>query len=118
MIHFDIDSRYQDELVVGSAISRREGVIFSVVAHIFLILAILLVPKLPIFQVSPEELARRRAELEQRLREQQQNQRFVFVQPRVDMKALQPPERAPLSDAHFSARAGLPSRICRIASSE
>ena len=94
MIHFDIDSRYQDELVVGSAISRREGVIFSVVAHIFLILAILLAPKLPIFQVSPEELARRRAELEQRLREQQ-NQRFVFVQPRVDMKALQPPERAP-----------------------
>jgi len=27
LIHFDIDSRYQDELVVGSAISRREGVI-------------------------------------------------------------------------------------------
>ena len=104
MIHFDIDSRYQDELVVGSAISRREGVIFSVVAHIFLILAILLVPKLPIFQVSPEELARRRAELEQRLREQQQNQRFVFVQPRVDMKALQPPERAPLSDVDRRAQ--------------
>jgi TonB family protein len=97
LIHFDIDSRYEDELVVGSAISRREGVIFSVVGHILLILAILLVPKLPIFQVSPEELARRRAEFERKLREQQ-DQRFVFVQPRVDMKALQPPQRAPLSD--------------------
>jgi TonB family protein len=97
LIHFDIDSRYQDELVVGSAISRREGVIFSVVSHLLLVLAIVLVPKLPMFQVSPEELARRRAEFEQKLREQA-NQRFVFVQPRVDMKALQPPQRAPLSD--------------------
>ena len=34
MIHFDIDSRYQDELVVGSAISRREGVILSVVGFV------------------------------------------------------------------------------------
>ena len=103
MIHFDIDSRYQDELVVGSAISRREGVIFSVVSHIILILAIVLVPKLPMFQVSPEELARRRAEFERKLREQA-DQRFVFVQPRIDMKALQPPERAPLSDADRRAQ--------------
>ncbi len=103
MIHFDIDSRYQDELVVGSAISRREGVIFSVVSHLLLILAIILVPKLPMFQVTPEELARRRAALEQALREQQ-DRRFVFVQPRVDMKALQPPERAPLSDADRRAQ--------------
>jgi TonB family protein len=97
LIHFDIDSRYEDELVVGSAISRREGVVFSVVFHIVLVLAIFLVPKLPMFQVSPEELAQRRAEFERKLREQA-DQRFVFVQPRVDMKALQPPERAPLSD--------------------
>ena len=103
MIHFDIDNRYQDELVVGSAISRREGVIYSVVSHILLILAILLVPQLPIFQVSPEELARRRADFERKLREQA-DQRFVFVQPRVDLKALQPPERAPLSDADRRAQ--------------
>ena len=92
MIHFDIDSRYEDELVVGSAISRREGVIYSVVGHILLIVAIILVPKLPVFRVSPEELARRRAEFEQKLREQA-DRRFVFVQPRIDMKAVQPPER-------------------------
>jgi len=103
LIQFDIDSRYQDELVVGSAISRREGVIFSVVFHIVLVLAILLVPKLPMFQVSPEELARRRAEFERKLREEA-DQRFVFVQPRIDMKSLQPPERAPLSDADRRAQ--------------
>jgi TonB family protein len=103
LIHFDIDSRYEDELVVGSAISRREGVIFSVVFHVVLVLAILLVPKLPMFQVSPEELARRRAEFERKLREEA-DQRFVFVQPRIDMKTLQPPERAPLSDADRRAQ--------------
>jgi hypothetical protein len=102
LIHFDIDSRYQDELTVGNAISRREGVVFSVVTHIVLILAIFLVPKLPIFQVSPEELAQRRQALEQQLREQQD--RMVFVQPRVDIKAPTPPERAPLSDANRRAQ--------------
>jgi len=103
LIHFDIDSRYEDELIVGSAISRREGVIFSVVFHILLVLAIFLVPKLPMFQVSPEELAQRRADFERKLREQA-DQRFVFVQPRIDMKALQPPERAPLSDVDRRAQ--------------
>ena len=103
MIHFDIDSRYEDELVVGSAISRREGVIFSVVSHILVILAVILGPRLPMFQVSPEELAQRRAEFERKMREEA-DQRFVFVQPRVDMKALQPPERAPLSDVDRRAQ--------------
>ena len=53
MIHFDIDSRYQDELVVGSAITRREGITFSIVGHIILLLAIVFVPKLPILRNGP-----------------------------------------------------------------
>jgi len=104
LIHFDIDSRYEDELIVGTAISRREGVVFSVVVHIVLILAIFLVPKLPIFQVSPEELARRRQALEEDMRRQQENDRFVFVQPRVDIQSPTPPQRAPLSDANRRAQ--------------
>jgi TonB family protein len=103
LISFDIDSRYQDESVVGSAISRREGVIYSVVGHTLLVLAIIFLPQLPMFRVSPEELARRRAEFEQKLREQA-DRRFVFVQPRIDMKAVQPPERAPLSDIDRQAQ--------------
>jgi TonB family protein len=103
LIHFDIDSRYEDELIVGSAISRREGVVFSVVSHTLLILAIILVPKLPFFQVSPEELAKRRAALEAKMREQQ-DPTFVFVQPKVDLKALKPPVNAPSSDANRQAQ--------------
>ena len=103
MIHFDIDDRYQDELIVGRAISSREGVIFSVVSHVVLILAILFVPKLPMFQLSPEEQARRRQALEDQLRAQQ-DPRFVFVQPKIDLKAVKPPPNAPLSDADRQAQ--------------
>jgi TonB family protein len=103
LIHFDIDNRYQDELTVGSAISRREGVIFSVVSHTLLILAIILVPRLPMFQLSPEELAQRQAALEAQMRAQQ-DPTFVFVQPKVDLKALKPPANAPLSDADRQAQ--------------
>ena len=103
MIHFDLDSRYQDELVVGSAISRREGVILSVVGHVLFLLAVIFVPRLPMFQVSPEELARRQAALEEQLR-QERDPRFVFVQPRVDMTTPTPRLQAPLSDADRVAR--------------
>ncbi len=82
MIHFDFEDRYQDENVVGSAIARRDGVFLSVVFHGFLAAALIIGPQLPIFQPTPEELARRQEELE-REREAAQ-QRFVFVQPKLD----------------------------------
>ena len=37
MIHFDFNDRYADELVVGSAIARRDGVLLSVVVHAMLV---------------------------------------------------------------------------------
>jgi hypothetical protein len=98
LIHFDIDNRYQDELLVGSAISRREGVIFSVVSHSLLILAIFLGPRLPFFQVSPEELARRRAALQEQLRAQQ-DPTFVFVQPEHEHHAREVDAHDPSSAA-------------------
>jgi len=103
LIHFDLDDRYLDENVVGSAISRREGVILAVVVHLLLLLAVMFLPQLAIFQLSPEEVERRRAELEERQREDQ-SRRFVFVQPRVDMRAI-PPPRAELSDEDRRAQA-------------
>ena len=98
MIQFDIDSRYIGKQVVGSAISRRDGVALSLVVHALLLLVAIYIPKLSIFQISPEE--RQRIE-EARLQAQPQeetNRTFVFVQPRVDLRALQPLENAPLSD--------------------
>ena len=111
MVHFDIDERYQDEDVVGSAITTRDGVMLSVLFHALVVAALIFLPRLSIFQLSPEELERRQALLEEQMRQQQQQQRFVFVQPKVDLKAIIPPERAPLSDEDRKAQTPEIARI-------
>ena len=111
MIHFDFEDRYQDELVVGSAISRREGTILSIVIHVLVILAILFGGRLALFQPSPEELEQRRLEVLQQQEEAERNrQRFVFVQPRVDRPAPAPPPRPELSDLDRRAESPQVSR--------
>ena len=104
MVHFDFEDRYPDDNVVGHAITRRDGVFLSVVFHAFVLAGLIYGPQIPFFQLTPEDLERRRAEL-QRLLEEQQQRRFVFVQPRVDMRAVEPPLRAPLSDEDRTAQA-------------
>ncbi len=102
MIHFDLEERYQDELIVGSAITRREGIAYAVVVHALILVALFIGPRLGLFQPSPEELEARRQEQERRLEE---NRTFVFVQPKLEMPAKQPPPRAELSDVDRKAQA-------------
>jgi TonB family protein len=104
VIHFDFDERYQDEKVVGTAISRREGVLLSVILHGLVAAAFIIGPQLPMFQPSPEELERRQAELERQREQEEASRRFVFVQPQADMPALRPPDRAELSDLDRQAQ--------------
>jgi TonB family protein len=71
----------------------------SIVLHLLFVIAILVAPQLPFVQ----ELEQKRLEAreQQRLRELEearQNARFVFMQPRVDLKAQTPPLVAELSD--------------------
>jgi TonB family protein len=109
VIQFDLDERYRDENVVGSAISRREGVVMSVVFHGLLAAALLIGPDLPMFQPTPEELAQRQAELERQ--EEEARRRFVFVQPRVDLRSEQPPPVAELSDENRRAQTPQVARV-------
>jgi TonB family protein len=102
VIHFDFDERYQDEKVVGTAISRREGVLLSIILHGLVAAAFIIGPQLPMFQPSPEELQRRQAELERQ--QEEASRRFVFVQPRADLPALRPPDQAELSDLDRQAQ--------------
>jgi hypothetical protein len=102
VIHFDFNERYHDEDVVGTAISRREGVLLSIIFHGLVAAAFIIGPRLPIFQPSAEELQRRQAELERQ--REQASRRFVFVQPQVDIPALRPPDRAELSDLDRQAQ--------------
>jgi len=104
LIHFDFEQRYQDELVVGSAISRREGVIYAVVIHALVLIAFLLAPTLGLFQPSAEELEAQRLEQQRQLEQDRSNRTFVFVQPKLDTPAPRPPARAELSDIDRQAQ--------------
>jgi TonB family protein len=103
VIHFDIDERHVDENVVGSAISRREGVMLSIFFHAGLLALIMFAPRLPMFELSQEELEQRRARLDQR--QDEADRRFVFVRPYVDTRTPEPRERADLSDQNRRSQA-------------
>src|SRR5262245_22720213 len=79
----------------------------AIVGHAILLLALIYVPTLSWFQLTPEELARRQELLEQ---QQEQQRRMVFVEPLRDIPALRAPEMAPLSDLDRRAQAPLPPR--------
>jgi TonB family protein len=96
-MYFNFEDSRPEEPTLYSPISRREGVLLSIIVHLVGALAIVLMPQLPFFK---EAAARREAELEaQRLVElerQRQAARFVFVQPRLP--PTRPTPRADLSD--------------------
>src|SRR5262245_52728360 len=83
----------------------RDGVLLSVIVHLLIILWFQFGPGLSIFEPSPEELEARRQELQRQLERERDDQRFVFVQPRVDIQTLKPPPRANPSDADRQAQA-------------
>jgi len=100
-MYFDFYDRYDSVEAVGSAISRREGVVLSVVVHVAVVLALLFAPALPMFRRSPEE----REAARERPRRQEDAPRFVVVEPLRDMPAPTPPPRADASDMDRRAQA-------------
>lgn len=109
MIHFDFDDRHQEELVVGSAISKRGGVVLSTGFHALILALILFGPKwtfLEFLKPDPAELAARQEELLRQLQERQQNRRFVYIPLEVpDIEAPEPPPLADPSDINRKAQA-------------
>ena len=94
-MYFEFEDYKPDITPVGSVISWREGVLLSVIVHLAGVIVILTSPQL--FEVNRDAILARQAVLDA-AREQQQPERFVFVEPRVDLKADKPPERAEPSD--------------------
>jgi TonB family protein len=99
-MYFDFEDYRPDISPVGRAISWREGILISVIVHLAAIILLLLSPGL--FTVDPETARAREAAVRP---EREPPTRFVFVQPRVDLKAPAPPPRAEASDADRVARA-------------
>lgn len=103
-MYFDFEDYRPDVSRIGHAISWREGLLISIIAHMSLVIAVLLMPEL--FQEDPDAVAARLARLQEAERQQQRERpRFVFVEPRVDERARQAPNLAELSDENRQARA-------------
>ncbi len=102
-MYFDLEEGHPDIYGIGRAMSWREGVLLSLVVHLVLILAVVLMPPLPSAQPDAAKLEEAAALQRQRERE---SQRFVFVQPRLEMPATRRPQpRADLSDRDRNAQA-------------
>ena len=76
---------------VEGALSVREGVLISIIVHLLLLIAVLLVPDLLPESVRPTPVAAIN-------QEPSQNPRFVFMQPRVDISKPQPRPDVDASD--------------------
>jgi len=111
LIHFDFENRYEDEQIVGRAISAREAVVISVVVHALMIVLFQYGPDLNFLRPSPEEVEARKQELMRRQEIERANQRFVFVEPKIDMKAPEPKPNVDLSD--LDRRAQAPQRAAK-----
>src|SRR5215831_17787333 len=93
-MYFEIEDYRPDITPVGSAISWREGVLLSIIAHLLFVIVLLLFPKL----FSSDANARARELLARQQAEKREPARFVFVAPRLDQPAPRPPQRAEPSD--------------------
>src|SRR5712692_9143963 len=82
-MYFDFEDYRPEFARIERAISWREGVLLSIIVHLLAVIVAL---------VALAQQAR-------------QNPRFVFVAPRLDTPAAQPPDRAENSDINRRARA-------------
>jgi TonB family protein len=93
-MYFEFEDYKPDITPVGSVISWREGVLLSIIVHLAGVILVLMSPQ--IFEVNRANILARQAAID--AQHPQEPERFVFVQPEVDLKALKPPPRAEPSD--------------------
>ncbi|MEO5742207.1 MAG: TonB family protein [Vicinamibacterales bacterium] len=90
-MYIDFEDLRPETPRVEGALSVREGVLISIIVHLLLLIAILLIPDLLPESVRPTPVVARN-------QEPRQNPRFVFMQPRVDISKPQPRPDVDMSD--------------------
>ena len=98
-MYFDLEDYHPDFTPVGQAISWREGVLLSIIAHLVMVILILLVPKW-----FPWLLEARRVPVAAQARTEPPLQ-YMMVSPRVERPVAKAPERALPSDLSRAAAA-------------
>jgi TonB family protein len=108
-MYFNFDDNRPDTPRIPQPISRREVVLIAINIHAFILIAILLGPRLPFVREMIEQQQKAveeqmRAELERQKERERDRARFVFVQPKLDMTTPKVSPRAELSDLDRRAR--------------
>jgi TonB family protein len=103
-MYFDFEDHRPDTPTIARGMSSREMILITINLHLVFFVIVLLGPKLPFIRAIEERRQQAQAELKRALEERKQAARFVFVQPKLDMKAPTPPKRPELSDIDRRAR--------------
>lgn len=102
-MYFDFEDNHPDITPVGRAITWREGILLSIILHLLALLGVVMMPELPGASEARARIEERILAVQERQREAE---RFVFVQPLVDLPAPVPPgPDADASDRDRVARA-------------
>ena len=111
-MYFNFDENHPDTPRLGSTLTVLERVLLTAVVYLLVVITVLVVPKTEWYKAQLLAQEQERLEqLQQQQKQQQENARFVFMAPKVEMKAPEPPKRAELSD--IDRRASAPERAAK-----
>ena len=99
-MYLDFDEYKPDIQPIGRAISWREGILLSIILHLVMVIVLLTVPS-----IVPRRSKRASPSNQAARTNRGCAAILLFVQPRVDLKALRPRDRGPASDMDRNARA-------------
>jgi TonB family protein len=97
-MYFDLEDYHPDISPVGQAISWREGVLLSIIAHLVMVILILVAPKWFPWLTAP-----RRVQVAARQGQPEPPLQYMMVSPRVERPVQKPPPRALPSDLNRAA---------------
>ncbi|MBA3231889.1 MAG: TonB family protein [Acidobacteria bacterium] len=110
-MYFNFDGHPEETPTIPRSFTRLEASLITLVSYMAIVIAYLLVPEIPFLKEleaqrlqAIEERVQREMELARQMDRERERARFVFVDPRVDLQARRPPERAELSDIDRQAR--------------
>src|SRR3954454_2561586 len=97
-MYFDLEDYHPDISPVGQAISWREGVLLSIIAHLVMVILILVAPKWFPWLTAPH-----RVQVVARQTQPEPPLQYMMVSPRVERPVQKPPPRALPSDLNRAA---------------
>ncbi len=104
-MYFDFEDLRPETPTLDQAISRREAVLLTIIFHLGVVILLLVWPNLPFVKAM---YARQEQAIEEQKRRELEDLKsraqFVFVEPKVDLEAKQPPKIADLSDKNRRAQ--------------